>query len=292
MTKQAELLCEVNAQLGEGPLWDERNSVLYWVDINGHTLNRFDPETGKNTAYDLGQPVSTVVLRESGGLLVTLRDGFASYDENTDTLAPIIDPESDKPDNRFNDGKCDPAGRFWAGTMHKSATGYTGALYRLDTDLSAHLMVTDVGISNGICWSADNQTMYYIDTPTRQVFAFDYDIETGNIDNRRSIITVPEANGSPDGMAIDSEGMLWVAHWNGWSVNRWNPNTGEHLQTIKVPASQVTACAFVGDQLDTLYITTARTGLSDEQLKEQPHAGSLFVAKVDVTGTTTYRFKG
>ena len=290
MTMTANLLYDARAELGEGPLWDEREKVLYWVNIQGHKLHIYDPATGENQSYDIGQPVGTVVLREYGGVMLALRDGFAAYDPTSGKLDMIADPEADKPENRFNDGKCDPAGRFWAGTMH--AQPYRGALYRLDTDMTVHKMVEDVSISNGIVWTADHKTMYYVDSPVLTVYAYDYDNDTGDINNCRSIIKVPEGMGVPDGMAIDNEGMLWIAHFGGSAVHRWDPASGEIVETIDVPASQVTACAFVGDNLDTLYITTARTGLSDEQLAGEPHAGSLFVAQPGVTGTLTYRFKG
>jgi len=204
----------------------------------------------------------------------------------------IIDPETDKPDNRFNDGKCDPAGRFWAGTMHIRGQPNHGSLYRLDTDMTVHKMVEDVSISNGIVWTADHKTMYYIDTPTRTVYAYDYDNDTGAIDNRRIAIQVPEGIGFPDGMAIDAEGMLWIAHYEGKAVRRWDPASGKILHTIDLPVSRVTACAFVGNNLDTLYITTAINGLSAERHAKEPHAGSLFVAQPGVTGTLTYRFQG
>jgi sugar lactone lactonase YvrE len=290
MANKAELLLDIRADLGEGPLWDERENVLYWVDINGHKLYVYNPATGANTGYDVGQQVGTVVLRESGGVMLALRNGFAAFDPASGKLEIIADPEADKPNNRFNDGKCDPAGRFWAGTM--CGEPYQSALYRLDTDMSVHKMVEDVCISNGIVWTADKKTMYYIDSPVRNVYAYEYDHETGDISNCRIIIKVPDDKGVPDGMAIDSEGMLWIAHYNGSAVHRWDPASGEILETIELPVSRVTACAFGGDKLDTLYITTAINGMKEEQHAQEPHAGSLFVAKTNVTGTLTYRFKG
>jgi sugar lactone lactonase YvrE len=290
MVDTAELLLDIRADLGEGALWDEREKVLYWVDINGHQVYAYNPITGDNTGYDVGQQVGTVVLRESGGLMLALKHGFAAYDPATDKLVMLADPEADKPDNRFNDGKCDTAGRFWAGTI--SPEPAQGALYRLDTDMSVHKMVEDITVSNGIVWTSDKKTMYYIDSPVRKVYAYNYDNETGAIENCRVVINVPEGKGVPDGMAIDSEGMLWIAHYNGSAVHRWNPVSGEILHTIELPVSRVTSCAFGGDNLDTLYITTAINGMKPEQHANEPHAGSLFVAKTNVTGTLSYRFKG
>lgn len=293
MANQVELVVDARATLGEGPLWDEREKLLYWVDILRHALHVYDPASGQNKTYDVGQRVSTVVLGESGDVLVAVENGFARFDCATSKLEILADPEADKPENRFNDGKCDPAGRFWAGTMHASATvPENGGLYRLDPDLSVHTMLTGVSISNGIVWTADRKTMYFNDSIPGTVTAFDYDDETGDISNPRVVIQIPSSMGVPDGMAIDSEGMLWIAHFFGAAVHRWNPQTGTVIDTITLPASNPTACAFAGDNLDELYITTARDSVSDEQLKREPHAGGLFHVKIGVTGTLTHRFKG
>jgi sugar lactone lactonase YvrE len=237
--------------------------------------------------------VGTVVPRRSGGVMVALRDGFAALDLDSGTLTMIADPETDLPQNRFNDGKCDPAGRFWAGTMRiaEDQKG-AGSLYRLDADLSVHKMWGDITVANGIAWSHDAKTMYYIDTPTMTVVAFEYNLETGAIANPRPAIHTPNGPGSPDGMTIDAEGMLWVAYWGGWRVVRWNPHTGEALAIIELPVERVTAPWFGGPNLDELYITTARVGLSEEALAKQPHAGSIFVAKPGVRGLAAFEFAG
>ncbi len=293
MAGQVELVVDARATLGEGALWDERAQRLYWVDILGLKLHVYDPATGENKTYHVGKRVSTVVLSESGKVLVTIEDGFAWFDLATSKLDIIVDPEADKPENRFNDGKCDPAGRFWAGTMHASATvPEKGSLYRLDPDFSVHTMLTGVSISNGIVWTADHKTMYFNDTTPGTVTAFDFDNATGEISRPRVVIQVPESMGAPDGMAIDSEGMLWIAHFFGGAVYRWNPHTGSVIDTVSLPASNPTACAFGGENLDELYITTARESVSEEQLTREPHAGGLFHVKTGVTGTVTHRFKG
>jgi sugar lactone lactonase YvrE len=292
MANQVELILDAKAELGEGSLWDERAKVLYWVDIVGQALHVYNPAARQDKSYKVGQMVSTVVLSEAGDVLVTVQNGFARFDLKTEKLDIIVDPEADKPANRFNDGKCDPAGRFWAGTMDISAVEpEKGSLYRLDRDLSVHTMLTNVSISNGIVWTADLKTMYFIDTTPCTVTAFDYDNATGNISNPRIVIQVPEEMGSPDGMSIDSEGMLWIAHWGGGAVRRWNPKTAEVLETIKVPAPNTTSCAFAGDNLDELYITSARGPLTPQQLEQNPHSGGLFRVKVGVKGTLTHRFK-
>jgi sugar lactone lactonase YvrE len=290
---QATLILEAKATLGEGPIWDTRENVLWWIDINECRLHRFDPATKNNTTYDIGQRVGTVVPRASGGLMLAVQNGFAAYDPATKQLTLIADPEAHLPTNRFNDGKCDPAGRFWAGTLQLVEEDMTaGSLYCLYPDGRIEKRVADVGISNGIVWTSDEKTMYFIDSPTRRVDAFDYDNATGEIRNRRTAIALPKGIGYPDGMAIDAEDKLWVALWSGWGVARFDPLTGELLEKIDVQASQVTACAFGGAELKDLYITTARRGLEGEALNDQPHAGGLFHMRVDVAGAPSVAYAG
>ncbi len=289
----AELFLDARATLGEGALWDSKRHMLYWVDIIEKKLFDFDPSTKKNRAIDVGQFVGTVVPRKRGGVMLALHHGFCALDLETEKLTPIADPEKDLPDNRFNDGKCDPAGRFWAGTMSLVGKNNAGALYRLDPDLTVHRMLDGATTSNGIVWSLDSKTMYYIDTPTRRVDAFDYDIETGDIKKRRPAISIPESGGNPDGMTIDAEGMLWVAHWGGGRVTRWNPRDGKPLQTVRVPVSRTTSCAFGGEKLDQLFITTAQIGrFSQTPLPDEPHAGGVFVAEVGTRGVPAFEFAG
>ena len=292
-TIPADLALDARALLGEGPIWDARIQVLYWVDIMGYKVHVFNPATGQDRAIDVGQPVGTVVPRRSGGVMAALRDGFAALDIETGELTPIADPEAHLPGNRFNDGKCDPAGRFWAGTMRiaEDQKG-AGSLYRLDPDLSVHKMWTNITVANGIAWSHDAKTMYYIDTPTQRVVAFDYNVATGDIADPRPVIHTPNGPGGPDGMTIDAEGMLWVAYWGGWRVVRWDPATGEALAIIELPVERVTAPWFGGPNLDELYITSARIGLSDDALAQQPHAGGIFVARPGVRGLAAFEFAG
>ena len=194
---------------------------------------------------------------------------------------------------RFNDGKCDPAGRFWAGTMAYDQTEGAAALYCLESDLTVRKMIDKVTISNGLVWTADAKYFYYIDTPTNEVSVFDYDVDTGDIANRKTAIKIEENLGHPDGMSIDEEDMVWIAHWGGGRVTRWNPKTGKLVETIKVPqASLVTSCALGGPNLDELFITTASVNLNAEQKKLQPLAGSIFWIQLDVKGVPAFRFKG
>lgn len=288
MSDSVELVLDAKAQLGEGAIWHSQKQVLYWVDIDGGFVHIYDPVTNRNRSVSTGQPVGTVVPRASGGVMVALRDGFAALNLETGALTPITDPESHLPDNRFNDGKCDPAGRFWAGTMGKAG----GSLYRLDPDLTVRKMFGGVRTSNGIAWSLGQKTMYYIDTPTQEVAAFDYDYATGEIGNRRVAIKVPAENGHPDGSTLDAEGHLWVAHWDGWNVTCYDPARGVGLRTIKLPVSRITSCAFGGSDLSTLYITSARVGLDEAALAAQPLAGGLFKVDAGVRGIPAPEFSG
>jgi sugar lactone lactonase YvrE len=286
-----KLLLDAKAALGEGALWDEREGVLYWVDILGGKLFRYDPKTGENISYDVGQQVGTVVLRDSGGFMLAVREGFASFHPDTG-LQIIAQPEEDKPKNRFNDGKADPAGRFWAGTIADDEEPGAASLYCLERDMKVRKMLGNLTISNGIVWSRDHRTMYHVDSTVRTITAYDYYQATGEISNGRIAIQVPEAMGYPDGMSIDSEGMLWVAHWSYSSVVRWNPQTAEVLEEIKFPTSQISSCAFGGEHLNILYVTSASKGMSEEQRANEPLAGALFSVDVKVRGTLSYRFKG
>ena len=291
MNLKAELLLDSRAALGEGPIWDERRQLLYWVDIVDGKLNAYDPVANENQVYDVGQHVGTVVSTNNHNkVMLAVYEGFGVYDLEAKELRILADPEAHLPQNRFNDGKCDPNGRFWAGTMALEDQSDQGSLYCLDRDLNVRKVLGDIGISNGLAWSLDGTVMYFIDSKAFAVTAFDFDLESGTVSNERIVTAVPEEMGAPDGMTIDDEGMLWVAHWGGSRVCRWHPENGALLQTIELPVSQTTACAFGGKELDTLYITSARVGLSTKQLQREPHAGGLFAVKTGCRGVLAYRF--
>ncbi|PLS18505.1 SMP-30/gluconolaconase/LRE domain protein [Bacillus sp. M6-12] len=289
---KAELIVDAKATLGEGPAWDARNQLLYWIDIKEKKVFVYNPRTGTNDTIQLDQTVGAAVPRSSGGLAVALENGFHILDLPSGTLTPIVDPEDNLPENRFNDGKCDAAGRFWAGTMAADGNGASGALYCLDTDMNVKQVLNELGISNGIAWDKQNQTMYFIDTPTNQIAAFDFSLEKGTITNKRVVADFSEEDGFPDGMTIDEEGMLWIAHFAGYQVSRWNPQNGEKLESVTLPVANVTSCVFGGTDLDELFITTAREGLDHHALEEQPQAGGLFRVKTNIRGSETYFFKG
>lgn len=287
-----KLVVGQKANLGEGPSWDDRHQVLYWVDINGQKLHTYNPATNENSTVDVGQRIGAVVPRRSGGVVMALQNGFYTYDFASQEMTFIGDPEADKPGNRFNDGKCDAAGRFWAGTMSLDESEPSGALYCLDTDLTIRKVLDNITVSNGIAWSADNTVMYYIDSNTKLVKAYDYDLSTGSMSNPRVVVDLTDSEVYPDGMASDEEGMIWVALWDGYCVKRWNPETGELLATVDVPAARSSSCVFGGADLEDLYITSARVGISEEKLAEQPLAGGLFTVKTNVRGVPTYAFGG
>jgi sugar lactone lactonase YvrE len=285
-----ETVTDICTVLGEGPIWyGER---LYWVDIVGQRIHSYDPAAASTRTLQLDWMVGTVVPRRRGGLAVALENGFALVDERTGQIEPLIDPEADKPGNRFNDGKCDPAGRFWAGTMSKGSETGAGALYMLDADRRVKRQLTGITTSNGLCWSLDHRAFYYIDTPTQRVMAYDYELETGDIENGRPVVLIDPAEGKPDGMTIDEQGNLWIALWDGGAVVCHDPATGKRLAKVEVPASRATACAFGGPQLSDLYITSARVGLSAEELARQPLAGRLFRTQVRVRGIPAYAYAG
>lgn len=289
-TYNLELVIDSKSDLGEGAIWNNKTGELMWINITGKILNFYNPTTGNNKELFTGQMIGTVVPAHSGDVLVALQNGIYSLNPETGSKKLIVNPENNKPNNRFNDGKCDPSGRFWVGTMSMQNEKEAGALYRFDPDSSIHKMIENVSISNGIVWSPDFTKMYYIDTPTQKVMVYNYNNETGNISNPQVAIDVQEIMGAPDGMTIDSEGNLWIALWGGAAVGCWNPESGKLLRSIDVPAKNVTSCAFGGNDLKTLYITTARIATSNEELEKYPYAGGLFKVKPGVKGVEAFFF--
>jgi len=270
-----ELVLDARADLGEGPSWQPAARRLIWVDINTGTVHRFDPSSGEDERFDAGQPVGAAVPASDGRLVLAVSDGFAFLDPNTGTLERIADVEADRPETMMNDGKCDPGGRFWAGTKDAEDSRSVGALYRLGADGSPARVLTGVAISNGLGWSPDGTTVYFIDSPTQRVDVFDFELQSGEVANRRTLVEIPKEWGVPDGMTVDEEGFLWVAFWGGSAVRRFDPN-GEVVSVVEFPVAQVTSCAFGGDDLEDLYVTSARNGLSERDLRKQPLAGGLF----------------
>jgi sugar lactone lactonase YvrE len=231
-----------------------------------------------------------VAPTRSGNVILAFKGGLASLDLSSFKLTAITNPENDLPGNRFNDGKCDPAGRFLAGTMDNAELLATGSLYSLSSGGLLKTLLTGTRISNGLAWSPDYKILYFIDTPTRQVMAYDYDLYSGDIANPRIALSIPEEMGWPDGMTSDTNGRLWVAMWAGAALTVWDPDSGRLLEKIPIPAKNVTSCAFGGSDQNELYITTARKGLDPADLSEFPATGGLFRLKTNVTGLPTFAF--
>lgn len=291
-TRAVETILDAHAELGEGPCWDPGRQRLYWVNIRACEVHEFDPATNLDRVIHLSRHVGCVVLRQGGGALVALQDGLAELDLDTGRTVPIANPEAGREDILFNDGKCDPAGRFWVGTKAYADTPGAGALYCMETDRTVRLKVPGVTISNGLAWSLDARRMYYIDTLAAEVSVFDYEARTGAISNRRTAVPIPRDMGFPDGMTIDAEGKLWVALWRGHGVVRLDPDTGACLEKIPLPVSCPSSCCFGGRNLDELYITSAWIELTAEERAAEPLAGALFRVRAGVQGLAASCFGG
>jgi sugar lactone lactonase YvrE len=286
----AELVLDAGADLGEAPTWDAQARLLIWVDITNGLIHRFDPATERDEALAVGRQVGAAVPASSGRLAFAANDGFSILDPATGRIDPAAEIRP-QPQVIMNDGKSDAAGRFWAGTRDVEARRPLGSLYRLDADRTLVSVLTGVTISNGLAWSPDHQTMYYIDSATYGIDTFDFELETGSVSNRRRMVELPKGWGLPDGMTVDEEGFLWVAFWGVSAVRRMAPD-GRVTSVVELPVSQVTSCAFGGDDLTDLYVTSARSGLSVEQLRGQPHAGGLFRLRPAVRGLRETSFAG
>ncbi|WP_124981193.1 SMP-30/gluconolactonase/LRE family protein [Nonlabens xiamenensis] len=287
----ARLELEFQASLGEGALWNAKNEELYWIDIEGKKFHRYQPITGENKTIDLPSRPGTVVASTDEEALVALEDGIYKVSLSSGVSALFSDVEQEVTTNRFNDGKCDPNGNLWVGSMHLEQSRPEGKLYKITPEGNVQVMLDSVTISNGIVWNKNATTMFYIDTPTAKIRAFDYDVDTSTISNERTLVEVPETLGFPDGMAIDANDNLWVGLWNGNAVANYDSKTGKLIRTIQVPAHNVTSCAFGGKDLATLYITTARVDMTDEELNRFPLAGSLFSVEPGVKGVPASVFK-
>lgn len=280
---KAELLLDAKATLGEGPAWDAKTQTLYWVDILEKRIY-----AGTELLAQLDDFIGCLAPCQNGNLILGKRASFVGLEPDPlreTVLSILTEPTA----NRINDGKCDPAGRFLAGTMDMNETEASGSLYSFDGKHVTRLF-GDVRISNGLAWSPDHKIFYYIDTPTREVRAFDYDLSTGEIANPRVAIHVPGTMGWPDGMTSDMEGNLWIAIWGGAQVARWNPNTGQLLESIPVPALQTSSCVFGGKNRNELYVTSARVGMSEADLSKYPLSGGLFRVETKIEGMPTFEF--
>jgi sugar lactone lactonase YvrE len=286
-----EVAVEVRAEVGEGPHWDPATGSLWFVDLTGGSVHRYRPDDGSVQAFPVGQEVGAAIPRRNGGLVLAVRDGIARVTDTGDGFELVAPIERDRPGNRMNDAKTDPAGRLLAGTTAFDFAPGAGALYRIDADLSWAPVVDDVTTSNGTAWSPDGRRMYYIDSATQGIDVFDYDVATGAVGGRRRLVDIAREDGVPDGMTVDADGGLWVACFGAGTVRGYSP-AGAPTRVIRFPVEQVTSCAFGGADLADLYVTTACYRLTAESRARQPLAGATFVCRPGVTGLAATPFAG
>jgi sugar lactone lactonase YvrE len=287
----AELVLESRARIGECPVWDARIGRLAWIDILGPSVHLFDPSSGIDERFELDQHVGAVAPRASGGYVLALREGFATLDLERGIVEIIHEVGGRAPDVRLNDGRCDSSGRFWAGSVADDLRGGAAALYRLDPDHRAYVVRTGITISNGMDWSPDGRAMYYIDSASYTVDRYRFDDHAGSISDPDSLVRLSPDLGMPDGMAVDSEGYLWVAVFRGSAVHRYTPD-GVLDTVVKLPVTLVTSCGFGGRNLDDLYITSAMDHLSPAERLAEPLAGSLFRCRPGVRGRPVHAYAG
>jgi L-arabinonolactonase len=297
---QLECVFEAKDWLGEGPCWHPGERALYWTDVPSKTVKRGNPQTGEFTSWRMPEMVTAIAVRQSSGLIIASHTGIDFFDPETGGTMRFVAPEKNKPQNRSNDGKCDRRGRFWYGTMMNNfaedmtelpITANTGGLYRIDPDGSVHVFEETLGIANTFAWSPDDRTMYFADT-LDAIYAYDFDAESGRVSNRRTFAKADTKKfGYPDGSTIDAQGFLWNARWDGGCIIRWAPD-GSIDRIVSLPCRRVTSCIFGGPDLDVLYVTTVRYGLSDAELAEQRLAGGIFAIDAGVKGVPDGQFAG
>lgn len=291
-TQTVELALDARAELGEGPRWHQAERRLYWVDIARNELHRFDPATGADECRTFDAPVGCLAFRAAGGLILAMKDGLALLDQWEGVPRPFGEQIfADKPELRFNDGRTDPAGRFWVGSVNMPKSARDAALYRVDPNGVLHFIESGMLTCNGAAFNADGTSFRHADTPSHELRAYTVDPANGTLSNRRIIRRFPEGRGRPDGGSFDAEGAYWSALFDGGRVVRLSDN-GEILMTVDLPVTRPTMIVFGGPDLRTAYVTSARAGLSDEQLEAQPHAGGIFSFRVDVPGLPEVPFAG
>jgi sugar lactone lactonase YvrE len=285
--------CVVRSQdeLGECTVWDDRKHLLWWVDIRAPALKSYDPANGVVHALALNEVIGSFGLTQRDGMVAGMKSGLYRLDPHSGVVELIAAPEKDRPQNRFNDGRCDRAGRFWAGTMADGPRAPAGALYRLAPDGTCASVREGITVPNSIAWSPDDRTMYFADTHVGLLWAYDFDLERGTLRNERVFADCNSHPGRPDGSCVDADGCLWNAEYGGGRIVRYRPD-GTIDQVVELPVSNVTCCCFGGEQLDTLYISTARQRMNEEQLAREPLAGGLFACRPGARGIVEARYGG
>ncbi|MDW7693546.1 SMP-30/gluconolactonase/LRE family protein [Flammeovirgaceae bacterium SG7u.111] len=279
----------IRSEHGEGPVWDEKAKKFYWVDLLRGKYYKADANTGVVKGYEMGQPLGVMALCNEGSVVAALKDGFAYYNEKADILEIMENPEKSLPETRFNDGAVDPKGRFLAGTMKHDGSKPIGSLYSFETGKKAKKLEEDIYITSGMDWSVDGKTFFLTDTNRHVIWAYDYDLETGNISNRRDHIVFGKDE-YPDGMCIDSEGGFWVAMWEGSKLSHFDAD-GNKIEDIPLPVKYPTSCCFGGDDMKELFITTSLLELDDEEREETRTAGKVLSIRTNVKGKKQYRFR-
>lgn len=280
---------QLGAPLGEGPVWVERDSALWFTDIKSHKIHRYDPVNGQTRSWDAPGQVGFVLPIESGGFVAGLQSGLHRFDERDGSFTPICDPEPGRPTNRLNDGTVDPKGRLWFGTMDDGESQTTGAIYRLGADGTCERESDLCSITNGPALSPDGRTLYHTDTLGGLIYACDVS-DDGHLSNRRLFARIPNEEGYPDGPTVDSEGCVWTGLYKGWAVRRYSPD-GEILENVRFPVDAITKIAFGGPDLKTVFATTAAKHLTPGDFAGQPHAGDLFRFEVSVPGLPSFAIR-
>lgn len=288
---EIRLVQAANALLGEGPSWHAGDGVLYWVDVIRPAVFRYDPAKGQTGLWPLTGTVGCAVPRKDGSLMLGADNSFVALDLKTGASSVLAVAEPDMPHNRFNDGKVDRRSRFWAGTIDRKTESPTGSLYRLDPDLTITRMETGLICSNGLGWSPDDRIMYFTDSMIRTIWAYDFDLASGTIGNRRVFAKLADDDGVPDGLAVDAEGYVWSAVWDGWRIVRYAPD-GHIDREVRMPVQRPSSCMFGGPDLRTLYVTSAWAGIPGRDLLNGPLAGSLFAFEPGVGGLPETPFAG
>jgi len=292
MSAESSVQCvaDVHAVLGEGPVWVAREAALYWLDIKGRKIFRLGEEDGSFAQWPTPMRVGSIAPRRNGAFIAGTDEGIAVVDPGSDRFEIVANPEEALPGNRFNDGKVDRRGRFWAGTMDDSERAATGTLYCVGPDFAWTAVDRDYKVTNGPAFSPDGTIMYHNDSARQVTYAFDLDAR-GQASNRRTFLQFGPGDGYPDGMTVDAEGCLWIAFWDGWCVRRFSPDA-QWIETVRMPVQRPTSCAFGGLDLDRLYITSASIDLDDDALKMQPNAGGLFMLIPGVRGLADVPYDG
>jgi sugar lactone lactonase YvrE len=292
MTVEITCVAALGCVLAEGPVWDAASRTLYVVDIKAPALYALDSATRETRRWPMPARIGAIGLRARGGLVAALKTGFAFIDLPSGTVTPISDPEPHLPDNRFNDGKVDALGRFWAGSMDDTEREPSGHLYRLDPDLTVTRFEAGFVVTNGIDWSRDGRTLYFVDTTEHLIHAHAFDMASGTPGTARVFARVPEADGYPDGLTVDAEDHVWSAHWGGARVTRYAPD-GSIARVVELPVPRCTSCCFGGPELDTLFVTSASIGLDAAALRQAPLSGGVFaITGLGVRGRPAGRFAG